>query len=50
VKAAVGEVRQPKYNTISHLQPVKTLQQWADKVGEDVLFSVCSDYDLCHSA
>jgi len=30
VKAAVGEYRQPKCDTVSNPQPVKTLQQWAD--------------------
>lgn len=32
MKAAVGEYRHPKCNTISDPQPVKTLQQWADVI------------------
>ena len=32
MKAAVGEYRQPKCNTTSDPQPVKTLQQWTDVV------------------
>ena len=32
MKAAVGEYRQPKRDTVSNPQPVKILQQWADAI------------------
>jgi len=42
VKAAVGEYRQPKRDTISNPQPVKILQQWADAIA-----STGSMYQSC---
>ena len=55
MQAAVGEYRQPKFNTINDPQPVKTLQQWTDVVAKSydgcamrVVFSKlqnCADFN-----